>query len=247
MRTAILTTSVLLSLAACGSDEPEPARGTINSSSAESSIDSVHDVFAAMSTTNGAGAASAVMALTAAGQSVVTPTGQGGRMAPELAGMLPDRWPRSSTASLTGTAACDATSCTYTDFGDDTPYGSYRLNGTIRHAGDRLTFDLTYDISSSGFAFHWTMDGDLTVSDTLIDGYVRSHGETIDRDGNDYAISWDVNLDFDRIGLDGDRCPTSGTLTATVAYAVSGQNGGGNYAARGSVTFGPACGQGTLN
>jgi hypothetical protein len=242
MKQTILAAAIVVT-AACGGDDPVH-EGTINASGARSSVESVHDVFAAMDAANGEGAASAVIALTAAGQIVVTPGAAAPAHVPELA-YLPAQWPRSKTsASFTGSAECTATGCTFVDFGDDSEYGSYRINGSIQRRGDTLAFDLTYDITTSGLDFHWELDGNVRVNATLIDGEVESRGEAnVSSEGRSYRIGWEFDIDYDMIGLDGGGCPVSGSLSATVGYSVSGDGGSGSYRAAGSVRFGPTCGQ----
>lgn len=238
----ILVASVV-SLAACGGGGEPTHKGTINASGARTSVESVSDVFAALDTGNGEGAADAVMALTAAGQIVVAP---GEARVMPVRGMLPSSWPRSKfESSFTGSADCDDTGCTFDNFGDDSEYGSYRINGSIRQSGDRLTFDLTYDINYDGFDFHWEMDGNVVANASLIDGEIHSHGDAnFESEGKTYDIGWDFDIDYDNITLDGSGCPVGGALSATVAYDVAGA---GSYRAAGSVRFGPACGQVVAN
>lgn len=237
MKHSILVASIML--AACGGGEPTH-KGMINSTGARTSVESVHDVFAALDSSDGALAADSVIALTAAGQVVVTP-GQA-REAPQ--GMLPMHWQRSkSIANVTGTATCTATGCVFDNYGDDGEFGSYRINGSIQRSGDRLTFDLDYDITYEGLDFHWHMDGNVVANDRLIDGDVHSDGTArFTSDGRTYNIGWDFDIAYEMIGLDGGGCPVSGGLTATVAYESQGQS----YRAAGSIGFGPACGQYTL-
>ena len=241
--TVISFASVVFALTACGgSDEPDYAHGTINNTSAEAAIEGISEIGVAIQSGDGETSASGVLGLTAIGQTLVIPSGPSGAgrlQAPPL-GLVPQSLGRDGLVALTGTASCDDTGCVYDNFGDDTEYGSYRINGFIRKTGDTFAFDLTFDLTSSGYTFDWSIDGSITVSPTLIDGEIHSHGSST---GDGYAISWDVDLDFDQIGLDGSGCPTSGRLAARVAYDVSGTQGSGNYAVAGAVTFGPACGQ----
>jgi len=220
-----LTVAFSCLLAACGGGEPVH-KGTVNPTGARTTVESVHDVFAAMDSANGASAADAVLALTAAGQIVIAP------------GAAREEMPQEA-----GSATCDSNGCTFDHYGDTFEGYTYSIDGSIRRSGDTLTFDLTYDVTSSGFNFHWEMDGHLTVSSTLIDGDVHAHGDAdVSSDGRNYNIGWDFDVDYNSIGLDGSGCPISGSLTAEVAYSVSGAQSG-SYRAAGSVTFGPSCGQ----
>jgi len=231
--------SIVFALTACGgSDGPDYTRGTINNASAEAAIESISEVGAAIRNGSGEESASGVLALTAVGQSLVIPSGAGYLQAPPI-GLVPRSWSSDRTA-LVGTATCDATGCVYDNFGDDSEYGSYRINGFIRHTGDTFAVDLTFTLTSAEYTFDWTIDGSITLTPTLIDGDIHSHGSST---GEGYAISWDVDLDYDAIGVDGSGCPISGRLAAQVAYDVSGEGGRGTFAVAGAVRFGPACGQ----
>lgn len=219
-----------VALVACGGNDKSP--GTVNPGSARTSIDQVGNVNVAMSASNGASAASAVAAMTAAGQGIVTPaTGR------EVIGLLPAELPRPAVQlATTGTANCTPTMCTFTNFGDDTPGNSWKIDGTIHKTGDTITFDLSYDIVSSGLTVAWAIDGSVTVTATNIDGHVHSHGVS----SGAQSVTWDVAVDYLNVGLDGTGCPTSGSVHASTSYEVAGQLA---YDVEGTVAFGPACGQ----
>lgn len=235
--TVVSFASVLFALGACGGDGPDYKHGTINSSSAEAAISGMTDIGAAIRSGDGDTSASGVLALTAIGQVLVTPSG-----AREVApiGLVPTSWGKTRTEAFTGTATCDDSGCVYNNFGDDSEYGSYRINGYIRRSGDSYSFDLDFSLTSSGYEFDWQLDGAITVSPTLIDGEIHSHGSS---SGEGYSVSWDVDLDFDAINLDASGCPVSGRLAVRVVYEASSPQGRGEYAVEGAVTFGPACGQ----
>ncbi len=240
MKNFILAASVVF-VGACGGDEPVH-KGTVNPTGARTSVESLHDVFAALDTSSGEGAASAVLSLTAAGQIIVTPSGAREQLPVEA--FMPLHWEASKASrNLTGSATCNANGCVFDHYGDTTSGASYSINGSISRNGDELTFDLTYDVTSQGLDFHWNMDGHVRVNATLIDGEVHSDGDaTVSSDGRTYHVGWDVDVDYNAIGLDGTGCPISGSLSATVGYSVSGAQSG-TYRAAGSVSFGPACGQ----
>jgi hypothetical protein len=240
MKTIILAASSIVVVAACGGGEPVH-EGSVNFTGAKTSVESVSDVFAALDSSSGENAADAVLALTAAGQILVTPGA--GHVPPMPASLIPREWAhKRTTSSFTGSAECDASGCTFNNYGDSYDGTTFVINGSVRRAGDTLTFDLTYDITSTGFDFHWRMDGNVTVNASLIDGEVHSDGDAhVTQDGRTYNVGWDFDIDYDHIGLV-DGCPVSGSLTATVGYSVSGAQSG-SYRARGSIAFGPSCGQ----
>lgn len=233
MRIIMASLAIAATAAACGGSDKDP--GTVNPQSARTSIDQVGHVDAALAASDGAQAASAVAAMTAAGQGIVTPAAPQG-----LIGLAPDHLPRPLVFSAqTGTANCTPTGCTFTNFGDDTPGNTWKIDGTISKSGDTITFDLTYDVTSGGTMVDWSIDGSVTVTPTSIDGTVNSSGTT---NGGGQNVSWDVSVHYDGVQLDGSGCPIGGSVTASTSYTVGGVNA---YDVEGSVTFGPACGQTT--
>lgn len=238
----ILIASLVVCAAACGEDEA--AKGTVNTTSAKTSVEQVGKVNSSMSMSNGANAASAVQAMTQAGQAIVTPMGQAGRQL----GLLPERFPRPDLSqAVTGTAECTPTSCTFNNFGDDSAGSAWKINGTISKSGDTTTFDLTYDVVSAGTSLTWTIDGKVTITATSIDGDVQSHGVTDVQGGSGAGainITWDTSVDYQAIQLDAQGCATGGSVHAVVSYDVkAGNQSGGAFNVQGTATFGPACGQ----
>ena len=174
------------------------------------------------------------MALTADGEAVVVPTGGSPRIA------MPRTWPTGHTyESFTGSATCTPDACTFDHYGDADQYGSYEINGSISRSGDTLSFDLTLDVVATSGSLHWTLDGSLTVTPSLIDGSVHSHGTA---SSTMYQVTWDVDVDYQAIGLDASGCAVSGALAASVSM----QDGSASYAAAGTIHFGPACGEVSL-
>lgn len=231
MRSTLVATIAIVTLAACGSDR---SPGTVNPQNARTSIDQVGNVNDALAASSGAMAASAVAAMTAAGQGIVSPAAPTGR----LVGLAPAELPRAGIASATtGTAACTPTGCTFTNFGDDTPGNTWTIDGTISKAGDTITFDLTYDVTSAGATVAWAIDGAVTVTATSIDGAVHSTGTS--SGGPAGGVSWDVDVDYQAVQLDGSGCPIGGSIHAATSYQVAGTG----YDVEGTVSFGPACGQ----
>lgn len=229
MRT-IVASLAIAALAACGGGDKDP--GTVNPQSARTSIDQVGNVNVAMMNSNGSAAASAVAAMTAAGQGIVSPAAPQG-----LIGLAPAELPISQIhAAQTGTAECTPTGCTFTNFGDDTPGNQWTIDGTITKAGDKITFDLTYDIASGGATVNWDIEGAVTVTPTSLDGAVHSTGSSSTQG---VSVDWDVDVAYNAVVLDGTGCPTGGSITASTSYQVMGQG----YDVEGTVTFGPACGE----
>jgi hypothetical protein len=240
----ILIASLVVTAAACGGDDHD--KGTVNTASAKTSVEQIGKVNTAMAAGNGANAAAAVQAMTAAGQSLVTPMGQAGRQL----GILPDKFPRPDLSqAVTGTAECTPSGCTFNSYGDDA--AGWKINGSVSKSGDTTTFDITYDVNSAGTSLAWTIDGKVTVTATSIDGDVHSHGETKFEGGSGTQgvnVTWDTSVDYQAITLDAQGCATAGKVSAVVSYKVeTGGRSGGAFDVAGSATFGPACGQVTAN
>jgi hypothetical protein len=236
LRSSFLLVAVV---AACGGGDADP--GMVNGASARASVDSVGDVSAQMTASNGDLAANAVTVMTSNAQSIVTPTGAAGR---ELVGLLPAHLPKPTLSSATtGTATCTPTSCTFDNYGSDDPTSGFTIDGTLSRSGDTITFDLTYDVHSASTTVHWDIDGNVTVTATSVDGNVHSKGETTGDEQGGFHVTWDVDVAYDAIQLDGAGCPVGGSITATSSYDVNagGQSAQG-YNVTGTATFGPACG-----
>jgi hypothetical protein len=236
----ILIASLVVTAAACGGDDAD--KGTVNTTSAKTSVEQVGKVDSSMAASNGANAATAVQSMTQAGQSIVTPMGQAGRQL----GLIPETFPRPDLSqAATGTAECTPTACTFTNYGDDA--AGWKINGTIKKSGDKTTFDMKYDIVSAGTSLKWDIDGDVTITATSIDGDVHSHGVT-DVQGGSAAgainVTWDTSVDYQAIQLDAQGCAIGGSVHAVVSYDVkAGGQSGGAFNVQGTAAFGPACGQ----
>ena len=140
---------------------------------------------------------------------------------------------------------CTATGCTFNNCGGSSARGTWTINGTIMVSGDTYTFDLDYHIVTSGVDYAWTIDGSLTLTATSIDGSMTSKGHgTVNTMGYNFSYDYDVSTDFNMVVLDGQSCPTGGSIHSEVSYSTSGVQGGeaGNYHVQGTVTFGPTCG-----
>jgi len=229
-----LALSAAILMAACGGDSAK--KGMVNTASATTSVQQVVQVGAALNSMNGDQAASAVQSMTSAGQSIVSPQGAGRELP---VGLLPDHFPKNLGGSATtGTAECTASGCTFTSYGDDV--AGWSIDGTITKSGDTTTFDLDYHVTSGGMPLDWTIDGTVTITATLIDGSVHSHGTTSLEGGSGVPsgdLEWDTKVDYESIVIT-DGCATGGSIHAEVSYKYAGQS----QASQGTATFGPACG-----
>jgi hypothetical protein len=219
-------------LGACGSSSKstEPTQEVaVDPASATASVSSLHDVRTAMANNDPTEVADDLMSLTTAGETVIAPTGTMPRLVvPRIAAHAP----------LTGSASCTPTSCTFTDYGDSEPDGSYTLNGTITTTGDTLSVDLTLDVTTSETSFEWSLDGAITFTDTTIDGTLDSHGSATSSGSDAFDITWDIDVDYQSIVFDDSGCPIDGAISVTETFA----SGAESYSAEGGASFGPACG-----
>lgn len=235
--------SLALITGACGGD-PEKEKGNVNGASARTSVDQVGGVSEALTASNGAGASSAVQAMTSASQSIVTPAQQ----MPSRIGLIPPTFGKSDILrAATGTAECTPSGCTFTNYGDDSPTNGFLIDGTISRSGDTLTFDLSYDVKSPQASVDWTIDGSVTATATLIDGSLHTAGATSGQGGGGvgaFNVSWDIQVEYRDVVLDAQGCPTGGSIYAATTYELAdAPQGAGGYAVEGTATFGPACGQ----
>jgi len=229
----------LLVAAACGDSHD---KGTVNTASATTSVTNMAQIRTSMSAGNGASAATALQAMTAAGQSIVTPAGQAGRLG--LLSTEPSR-PDGREQVISGTAECSATSCTFNNYGDDTAGSSWLINGTVSATGDNAKFNLTYKVLTAATSLTWAIDGDVTNSATAIDGNIHSHGVTDIASGSNNPginVTWDTGLDFNAISVDAQGCATGGDLHAVVAYSAQAGGNGAAFDVEGTAAFGPTCG-----
>lgn len=229
MRQLIVLVGMFGLLAAgCASDEPEqpPSDRPPTSNAALGGIDNLRY---AVATGDAAAVAGGVLGAQAYTLTIPTP-----RLVP-----LPDEFPRPRHDELgfTGSASCTRGSCTFSSYGDDYNGVSFRLNGTISASGDRLTFDLTLDLTSPEGSLRWEMAADVTITATRLDGWMRSHGTANDADGT--TASWDFDLDYNGVTLDGGGCPIGGSVA--ISYTFTSTDSGPDSGVV-TFTYGPTCG-----
>jgi hypothetical protein len=230
-----LALSAVIFLAACGGGGGAE-KGMVNTASATQSVEQVIAVGDALASSSGDQAASAVQSMTSAGQSIVTPQQQGRELP---MGLLPSSFPKNLGGNATtGTADCTPSGCTFDNYGDDA--AGWSIDGTITKSGDTTSFDLEYHVTSGGMPLDWTIDGSVTITATLIDGNVHSHGVTTLQGGSGVPggdLEWDTKVDYESIVIT-DGCATGGSIHAVVDYKYAGQH----QATEGTASFGPNCG-----
>lgn len=128
---------------------------------------------------------------------------------------------------------CSGTSCTFQDCADDN--GSLSTTGTLSWAGGHVVANLTATYNDSSTAsFVVTIDVDLTITDTSINGHANSVGEykLSGFAGAAGGYKWNANLTYANVTY-ANGSPTGGTVTFDGDYSISGQA----YSSSGSITY----------
>jgi len=233
MRNSIFSASVLLTIAACSSNDKKPAPSNDDTSSASESVQGMSQLLSAMQSGDAEAVADDALSLTLLS---VAPASMTRTIA------LPTKWPTPRGESFTGSATCSSDSCTFVDYGDTGAGYSYTLNGTISYDGTVLAVDLTFDETYGGDEVTWALNGQITVTPSLIDGELKEH-----LTANDGSSSADMEIDvtYDHVDLDGSECPIDGSVTLDVSVTSTGQDAG-SYSGTITADFGPSCGQVTV-
>lgn len=126
-------------------------------------------------------------------------------------------------------------SVTFTDCEID----GHRISGEVSKEGDLVTVDLEDNFElPSGITGTATLTGKITVTRTSIDGDLHVDASWTDN-GTEGRVQ--VTVSFDGVTTDSNFCPVGGTLT------VSGSvTRGFTVTAKRKVTFGPSCGEATV-
>jgi hypothetical protein len=136
----------------------------------------------------------------------------------------------------------------YTESGGTVTYdcneGGYGIQGEVTVSGDNIVIDLS--LTSQGYTFIYT--GDITVTETLIDGWI-AFDYAVDQTGMTFA--YDVKVDYQAVELV-DGCAVGGALDIDVDVDIDGLEGLPAGAASAYdypsvlIEFGPACGDVTM-
>jgi hypothetical protein len=224
----------VLSIAACGGDDDEGSGNvTANTASASSAVTGVGSFTDSIRGADGAAAGGAVYALGASAQGILTYDASSAR---QVGGVR----------AATGTCECTESGCTFEACGDST----WTIDGTIGISGDTYTIDLDLAINAGGQAWDWAYDGEITATDTSIDGSLSGDGGgtfSNPQDGSEITLDWSWSVDYNEIELDASSCAVGGSLDAHVDYSAGTSQGGGNFSGSGHVDFGPTCGAATAS
>jgi hypothetical protein len=149
-------------------------------------------------------------------------------------------------ANVAGDCICDETHCVFDQCGSE---GAY-LSGEITLAAPRYTWDLTFTSAQEGQEFNLDYVGDLTVTETEIDGSAyATGGGSFENEGRTIELELDWELGFNQVQLD-PACtsgPVGGSLDAFSRFKASSGGQSAGYYAEGTVTFGPGCGEVVAN
>lgn len=213
----------------CGGDDGAK-QGTTNAVNAKAVVMETQGMVTALNNNDGSALQGNVISIANTGaQRIVQPAGQA-----LTASAL-------RSAQTSGTVNCDMTGCTY----DNYVVGPYTINGGITSTnegdGKKVTANLTYEGSTAGQTFSWSITGEVTVLPGSIDGSLGSEGTgTIDGSmtGGQGTITYHYTnlVEYNNVTLDGSGVPTGGSIHASWSITVDGVQGG-NQAYEGTVTF----------
>lgn len=216
----------------CGSDDNKPAgnQGTVNQGQAKtSSVSMTKGISNAVDKNDGQGSLNALVQGSQEARSIVSPA----------AGAKPQGIPGIVTGlRTTGTCACEGTKCTYTDC---TPTGGAGgsgvvINGSLSwEAGNLKCVGLKYEISSASTKTTITLDCDVKVTASSINGYVKSSGSSslgglladAGVNVNVGDVSWTSNTVFKDVKY-ANGTPTSGSVHVDATTTVAGQTYNGS-------------------
>lgn len=228
MKKAILVLCAVTALFGCGKKE-----GKFNEVQAKqvasSNIDTTVSLNTSTSDTAGETAAQQFQATSlSAGASIITPVA----MLPALLGK--------AGAFAAGTRECANQKCTFQDYSNSTESGALTINGVIDWSGGRIKTGpaLTYKVKTAGLDWSTTLNIDLTVTETSINGIIDSSGKgTVEGTaglGGIAGAGWDYasKIEYKAVTLAAGK-PAGGSVVVTADYTVGGQayTGGGtiNY------------------
>jgi hypothetical protein len=234
-----------------GSEQPPAAQpGTVNKPVAkQAASQTINAATQVQSNNDGVQAASNLQGAAAQAQGIIQPSygGAPSALLGETIGQI---------GQMLGTAdgcSCDEASktCTYTNC---TPNGSDNLtiNGSLSWGGGKVVAKgLSYDIANTGAlsSLKLTLDCDLTVGATQIDGSMHTSGSTAGTagtgaaggapGGTSFSYEWDTTIKFNAVTYSGGQ-PTGGSIDVSGSYAIklgAGGVGDQTYAGSANVTF----------
>lgn len=231
MTSVVLLASVCMVTACGGSDEgesqPKTQPGQVNEESAKAAArQAIQASLTAIKQNDGENSAFQFQGAASQSQGVISPAPAAGTGMPGAAGAL-----------AAGTCNCSETSCTFQDCGEE---GSSTINGTISWDGGHVKCDLTFKVkgTTSFNELDLSTKCDLTVTETSIDGTLKSAGKisnlsTGGGEGEGASIDignyeWDTNTKYEGVTYDTSGQPTGGTIHVDGTYSIMGQTYSGS-------------------
>jgi hypothetical protein len=205
----------------CGGDDgPKAMPGTVNAPLARTSVQQSLMVRMAADSMNGAGVASAVMALNGSASGMVSPQSS-------AAGALLNSDVEQTAQAQTTGVTCDASGCKYNNY----MTGGSTLNGTVNvsaGSGDakNVKWDLTIKnngATAGGFGFDYTGKGDIQVALTSLAGEVTTKTSVAGTQGGQSFQGGSESLvRFNAVTIASGQ-PTGGSVYAkTTSFGSSG-------------------------
>lgn len=144
------------------------------------------------------------------------------------------RLPSFKQGAFAAGCECSGTSCTFQDCADDD--GSLSTTGTLSWGGGHVVANLTATYNDSSTAsFVVTIDVDLTITDTSVNGHANSVGEykLTGFAGAAGSYKWVANLTYANVTY-ANGSPTGGSVSFDGEYTLGNTQ---TYASSGTVNF----------
>lgn len=220
---------------ACGGDDEEekPAGqpGTTNKQSAvtatQGTINAVNGLTGSNAASSGTSSANLLGSAAQQTQNIVQPAAGGQTQGQSLAAlaMIGDfLTPQANPPGYTGTCECTETSCTFTDCKGP----QLTINGSFSWGGGKLkATGLKYVLNAAGGGatvdVTWTVDADMSIATTSIDGTFKTTGnQKTSAGGYNTESTWDNTLTFKQVTFaSGSPTATGGSLNTKGTYTIT--------------------------
>jgi hypothetical protein len=222
-----------------GGSGPAAKPGTPNPAGAMTVAAETSSLVDSLNAGDGQGMSDTVVAVSLSGaQQIVSPPAGAGAFVT-----------RASAETITGpgggTADCDATGCVYHDYVEDTDPEAFTMNGSVKATASGEVTHIKVDIDmtaiQNGTPLKFTIDGDLDVSPTLIDGQLTANGSAkaaAQQGVPTITYNYYQQVKYNAVTLS-DGTPTGGSIYAKWGITLSGIPGAeqANQVYDGTVTF----------
>ncbi len=209
-----------------GSSGPPAMPGTVNEAGMKKGVTTADDLRASLASpdSNGDAISSGAVQLSQAGMTAIGPKAMALTLMEDAAAAV-----QSAATTATGTKTCNATGCTYDKYGGN----GFILSGSVQAtdagaAGKKAVWNLTGTLtdtkSMNGVEFTYIWAGDLTLSETGINGQASGHwgGKgTSMANGQSIAYEYDIGsiMKFNNVVV-ANKAPTGGSTYAKTWSSV---------------------------